>query len=152
MKRPRHLAGECLLIPPQIEDYQDDDMLEKKVLKGKPHPLTDCRQTYKQRRWIACLFTSVGYGTKNTRFSNPGRDSPEKILRQTRMALESLRAQLEDYARSDLGEHDQYAVPGDLWACKFNSGAFGVDWEETMEIIESEFQGFDRPLTVVARS
>jgi len=68
------------------------------------------------------------------------------------MALESLRAQLEDYAQSALGEHDRYEVPGALWACKFNSGAFGVDWEDTLEIIESEFRGFDQSLTVVTRS
>ncbi|KEF57015.1 uncharacterized protein A1O9_07205 [Exophiala aquamarina CBS 119918] len=151
-KRPRHLAGKCLLIPPQIEDYQDDETLEKKASNGKPDPRTYRKQPCKQRRWIACLLTSVGYGTKNMRFNNPGRDSPERILRQTQMALESLRTQLEDYTRCDLGEHDEYAVPGDLWTCKFNSGAFGVDWEETLEIVESEFEGFDQPLTVVARA
>lgn len=147
--RPADLAGKCLIIPPHIEDYQEE---EKRSLKGKSHALAELQQVSKPHRWIACLFTSVGYGNKNMRFNNPGKDPPKKILEQTQTALESLRIHLEESAQLNPSEEDEYGVPGEIWSCKFNSGAFGVDWEETKKILESEFYGFDRPFTIVEKA
>jgi hypothetical protein len=121
-------------------------------VKGNSPALAELQQLSKPQRWIACLLTSVGYGNKNMRFNNPGRDPPKKILEQTRTALESLRILLEDRAQLKLSEEDEYGVPGEIWSCKFNSGAFGVDWEDTKTILESEFYGFDRPFTIVEKA
>lgn len=131
MKKPKHLAGECFLIPPQREDYE---------------------QGNRRKRWIACLFTSVGYGKKNVRLNNPGRDAPDEILTSTHAALEDFRLQLEEWARSNSGAEEEFGPPGEIWSCKFNSGAFGVDWKETKTILEEEFFGFGQTFTVVEKS
>lgn len=130
-KKPKHLAGECLLIPPQREDYE----------RGN-----------RRKRWIACLFTSVGYGKKNIRLNNPGRDPPDQILASTRAALEDFRLQLEERARSNSGAEGEFDPPGEIWSCKFNSGAFGVKWEETKMILEEEFFGLGQTFKVVEKS
>lgn len=75
--------------------------------------------------------------------NNPGKDPKERILKNTSYALEDLRAQLEVRRLPD----DE--KPGEIWSVKFNSGAFGVDWEETLQVLENEFQGFERPWFVV---
>lgn len=37
-----------------------------------------------------------------------------------------------------------------LWACKFNSGFFGVAWEATVKVIEEVFHGWDGEMKVVS--
>jgi ADP-ribose 1''-phosphate phosphatase len=107
------------------------------------------------RRWIACLFTSIGYGKPNIKLNNPGKDSPSKILTNTRLALEELRTQLEEFRLSNFNKmtrrkSDDYK-PGEIWSVKFNSGAFGVDWLDSLRALRQEFDGFERPWFIVEK-
>jgi hypothetical protein len=154
---PRTLIGTCLLIPPQPYDYERARTLK---LKGIDNALLGEITIPKPRRWIACLFTSIGYGRPNKKTNNPGKDSPSLILQHTRLALEELRTRLEDYAISDpkkmkfLGTTAKEAAdekPGEIWSSKFNSGAFGVDWEVTREVLVQEFDTFGSPWTLVQK-
>jgi hypothetical protein len=114
--------------------------------------------TSKPRRWIACLFTSLGYGKPNMRGKNPGRDSTAKILVNTRVALEQLREQLEEEfqklqpagkSAKVTDEDDDDDAPNIIWSPRFNSGAFGVAWEDTLQIILDEFQDFEGVWVIV---
>ncbi|KAJ6111199.1 hypothetical protein N7486_003434 [Penicillium sp. IBT 16267x] len=89
--------------------------------------------------WVICLFTSAGYGK--------GVDSPETILNSTNAALHDLRQKLDDVGeKRRLG---QLGVPGfdQLYACRFNSGLFGVPWAKTRELVDGVVLGL--PLTIV---
>jgi hypothetical protein len=135
-----------------------------------------------KKHWIGCLFTSFGYG-KPTK-SKAGKDSPKKILRNTRTALKDLREQVEaldaghlDPAQEDFagGRNDMGKISGEgagrertanensdmvesrldtnlgpLYACKFNSGSFGVEWKHTRVLIEEVFDGSSRAMHVVS--
>lgn len=85
--------------------------------------------------FIACLRTSIGFGKPNQRTNNPGLDSKDLVIAQTRAALRDLRAQLEE-----MGEERQKEIV--IWSPKFNSGAFKVPWEETEGLIEEVFAGW----------
>jgi hypothetical protein len=132
--------------------------------------------------WIGCLFTSYGYG-KPTKFK-AGKDSPEKILSNTKAALKDLREQVEvldaahpgsaregladrsedgsrtvgeDSNEDKAADEDQGkervrldAELGPLYACKFNSGSFGVEWTDTKALIEAIFDGSNRVMHVVS--
>jgi ADP-ribose 1''-phosphate phosphatase len=115
----------------------------------------DAATLFEKRRWIACLFTSIGYGEPHKAMNNPGKDSQERILGYTRDALEHLRVLLEEYGPTNFDEETNWQTdddkPGDIWCCKFNSGAFGVNWDHTCYVLEEEFAGFERPWTVVTR-
>ncbi|KAG7088960.1 hypothetical protein E1B28_012905 [Marasmius oreades] len=63
---------------------------------------------------VACLFTSRAYGKR--------KDKPEQILAATKMAVL-------DLVRQNTGDKG-------LHACRFNSGKFGVPWEETEQILQ----------------
>ncbi|KIY44773.1 hypothetical protein FISHEDRAFT_67323 [Fistulina hepatica ATCC 64428] len=63
---------------------------------------------------VACLFTSRAYGRR--------KDRKEQILDATRSALLDLNAQNVEPRK-------------ELHACRFNSGKFGVPWEETENIL-----------------
>lgn len=39
---------------------------------------------------------------------------------------------------------------GPLYACKFNSGSFGVEWNDTRVLIEDAFDGSSRTIHVVS--
>jgi hypothetical protein len=39
---------------------------------------------------------------------------------------------------------------GPLYACKFNSGSFGVEWKDTRALIEAGFEGSDRVMHIVS--
>ncbi|OAL33226.1 hypothetical protein AYO20_07543 [Fonsecaea nubica] len=150
--RPYDLTGTCLLIPPQPLDYEQEIMIR---LKGTDKTIPTGESIFRPRRWIACLFTSIGYGRRNMKTNNPGKDSKEKIINNTRMALEDLRVQLEAFGPSNLNPKTAWKTdgdkPGEIWSPKFNSGAFGVDWEDTRMLISEEFNGFERPWTVVEK-
>ena len=120
------------------------------------------------------MFTSKGYG-KLTNYK-PGKDKPERILENTRKTLEDLKRQMEEYdgdngtkggevgegageqETSDKGEEvgskikagqnaaQQHMRP--LFSCKFNSGSFGVEWEDTRKVIEEVFEGSARVVHV----
>ncbi|KAI5793298.1 hypothetical protein EDC01DRAFT_655817 [Geopyxis carbonaria] len=98
---PSDLSGTALLIPPQPGD----------TVKG-PH-------------WVACLFTSVGYGRSV--------DPPEVVVRNTEAALRDLEAQV---AALEAGEVEGGMVPGEWHAAKINSVRFKVPWERTAALLE----------------
>ncbi|KAL2413644.1 hypothetical protein ABEF95_003578 [Exophiala dermatitidis] len=152
--KPYDLIGTCLLIPPQPKDYvQEMTSKRKKNLCGRNgHSST---VVYKKRHWIACLFTSIGFGEPSISGLNPGKDSRTRILIRTQQALEQLRILLEEFQPSNFNPETSWRTdddkPGEIWCCKFNSGAFEVDWEDTCARVEEEFVGFERPWTVVER-
>ncbi|KIV82277.1 hypothetical protein PV11_04398 [Exophiala sideris] len=154
-KKPYDLLGTCLLIPPQRQDYAHK---KDKIKDGDDSKATFPPESvvFDKRRWIACLFTSIGYGKSNMAINNPGKAPKETILINTRYALEELRTRLETLGPSNFDERTSWKTddekPGEIWSVKFNSGAFGVPWKETREILEQEFAGFERPWTVVEKN
>ena len=117
---------------------------------------------------MACLFTSKGYG-KPTKLK-PGKDEPDVILANTREALKDLRRQVEELEAGERHPEDDASVVnggkvkrqesgkrsdgeelGELQACQFNSGSFGVEWEDTRKAIEEVFEGSSRVMHVVSR-
>lgn len=118
---PRSLAGQCLVIPPQEGD----------VARGAP------------RVHIVCLFTSYGYGTPNRRTGKPGKDTTDRIIQQTRASLKAYRTKVDEEAAK--GRREAVAV----YSPMFNSGAFRVPWQRTLEVIEEEFAGAKAAWTVV---
>ena len=129
----RHLLGTCLLIKPQEADYNVYT--------------TDGHDLYQPREWVACLFTSSGWGKGNGNTGNPGKDNPDTILGHTRAALVDMRRQLEAYGVSNFTDNDWRTddhKPGQILAVQFNSGAFKVPWRDTRTVIELVFAGFER--------
>ena len=69
------------------------------------------------------------------------RSPPEVILANTALAVEDLKWQLETFARGDAGvsreegKQDVEMMPRELWACRFNAGLFGVEWEKTRQVL-----------------
>ncbi|KAJ5578734.1 Appr-1-p processing [Penicillium hispanicum] len=78
----------------------------------------------RKSHWIICLFTSYHYRARV--------DAPDLIISSTYAALRDLKEQLEDLDKSD----DTAEKPTGLFACRFNSGAFGVPWKETRKVIQ----------------
>lgn len=127
-------AGRCLIIPPQKEDVDSG---------GSPRGI-----------FVVCLFTSYGYGRGTAR--KPGRDPKSLIVEQTLLALEDFRSQVGgDAMVSDNIQGRELEMQDDrdrdqdqdrmraIFSPKFNSGLFGVPWEETAGQIEKAFQGWD---------
>jgi ADP-ribose 1''-phosphate phosphatase len=136
-----------------------------------------------KKHWIACLFTSEGYGsTKSNQIDilHNTRSSMEELLGEINELTEDAkfckeRGESSDYGdeeegdgEDDEGEEEEeeeeegegeddeeveYDAPGELWACKFNSGKFGVDWEKTEKVVRDvlEKSGQELTLTVVER-
>ncbi|MCJ1352884.1 MAG: ADP-ribose 1''-phosphate phosphatase [Icmadophila ericetorum] len=101
----RSLLGTALLIPPQELTTEEE---------------TGAYNTT-QEIWIACVFTSVGYGKKVSK--------PNTILESTKTAMIDLEKQLKTAKEAE-------KAIGELWAVKINSGSFHVPWEETKKILE----------------
>ncbi|KAL7266893.1 ADP-ribose 1''-phosphate phosphatase [Rhizina undulata] len=95
---PDDLLGTCLLIPPQSGDGLEE-----------------------RQHWIACLFTSKGFGRN--------RDPVEMVLENTDNSLKDLKKQVEELRRGN-------NAPNEWHACKINSARFGVPWERTLNILE----------------
>ena len=125
------LLGSCLLIPPQ--DFDVSSRNRKADFPDRP------------RWWVACLFTSESYGKKTK--SKPGKSSPKEITADTKLALLDLRLQLEN-CQQESNAGKPRPDPKELWACKFNSGSFGVKWEKTVKVIEEVFEGWDGKMKV----
>lgn len=125
------LIGTTQLIAPQHEDYKKANSGLKK----------------KQQHWIACLFTSVGYG-KPTK-TRPGMDKPDVILENTRNSLRDLQTQLLKIEHAAEGKEDE-TIPGELWSCRINSGLFAVQWADTRQVMEEELKSLCRTVTVVS--
>ncbi|MCJ1252078.1 ADP-ribose 1''-phosphate phosphatase [Trapelia coarctata] len=96
----RSLLGTALLIPPQSEDL--------------PSPSS-------AGHWIACLFTSIGYGGR--------KSSADVILEMTKKAMGDLAKKLK-FTRGRGTE------VGELWAVRLNSGKFAVKWDRTKRVLE----------------
>ncbi|KAL9129316.1 MAG: hypothetical protein Q9217_002187, partial [Psora testacea] len=99
------LVGTTLLIPPIGG-------------KGGPH-------------WIACLFTSEGYGQAVS--------SPETILENTKLALEDLAKQIDELRSGEKAvKNDEGEVleVGGCWSVRINSGMFRVKWERTLKVLK----------------
>lgn len=71
--------------------------------------------------YIACLFTSVRFGARV--------DGPEKIVTQTRLAMQDLRKQLSKLS----GPIDANAT---IHMPKINAGLFRVPWRDTEKVLE----------------
>jgi hypothetical protein len=82
--------------------------------------------------------------------------SPDDVLAATKTALGDLRSQLEAFGQSNFGPDKKWTTddekPGRLLSVKFNSGNFGVPWEETEIVLASVFGGFERPVYVFDES
>jgi len=113
------LIGRTLLVPPQPAD----------IGGGRRH-------------WVACLFTSLGYGK--------AVDPPEKVLANTTSALVDLRGQvraLETTAAA--GEASSVLpLPGEWHSAMINSVRFKVPWEETVAVIERVLEGSGKEMVV----
>lgn len=135
--------GTALIIPPQEEDYTpgmrpppwkrrkktktSSSKAEEAPAKGE----TADSDSPKKKHWIVCLFTSWNFGRHVS--------TPDTILENTRWAVEDMKKQLAEL------RDDPARRPGELWSCRFNSGLFGVKWEETRKVLEES--GFE--ITVV---
>jgi ADP-ribose 1''-phosphate phosphatase len=109
-----------LLIPP-CEDPEKGDGEEKE-----------------KQHWIACLFTSAGYGKR--------KDGPDVILENSGKAMRDLLGQVERLGCLAAGEGDELEgkreegnggtkrIAG-LRMCRINSGLFGVEWERTEAVL-----------------
>jgi ADP-ribose 1''-phosphate phosphatase len=100
------------------------------------------------RKWVACLFTSEGYG-KQTK-GHPGRSSVADITKYTKSALADLRTQLEYYRDSTPEPGEGKPDVNELWACKFNSGFFGVDWTVSEQVLKEVFSGWAGEMKIVS--
>ncbi|KAL4934542.1 uncharacterized protein BDV17DRAFT_286238 [Aspergillus undulatus] len=98
--------GTALLIKPQKEDYD--------------------KEPQRRKHWIICLFTSRGYGNK--------KNSVEKILQSTELAVANLEEQLAVQRSKELESEDIGIT--ELRSCRLNSGLFGVEWACTKKILE----------------
>ncbi|KAL8993354.1 MAG: hypothetical protein Q9169_006406 [Polycauliona sp. 2 TL-2023] len=112
----KSLVGTCLLIPP---------FPINKAPPGKPSARQPSSTPPQQEKkfWIACLFTSSGYG-KNV-------DTPTAILHATESAIGDLRRQIEEELNV------QTAEMGSCYGVRINSGLFGVPWRGTKTVLKN---------------
>ncbi|KAL8892782.1 MAG: hypothetical protein Q9215_000374 [Flavoplaca cf. flavocitrina] len=142
----KSLVGTCLLISPF-------PAVETLNFKHRT-PAKPTTQQVEKKYWIACLFTSSGYG-KNV-------DTPSAILDATKRATADLREQIrerririqqneqmkERYEKSlqQNGDHvdtrrllaiceEETEVMGECYSVRINSGLFGVPWVETKRVL-----------------
>jgi ADP-ribose 1''-phosphate phosphatase len=156
------LIGTCQLIPPQRDDYERvvtvrrPPSKRRKIDESEDEKNAAQKSPGSKRHWIACLFTSKGYG-KATK-THPGMDKPEVILENTKKSLVDLKEQLLE--RQHEGEKDEAdtkakrlgskELPGELWSCRFNSGLFAVDWADTRKVLEEELKSVGKAVRVVS--
>ncbi|KAL8860847.1 MAG: hypothetical protein Q9178_002877 [Gyalolechia marmorata] len=148
----KSLVGTCLLIPPfpTIRTYTG----KISSTLSKPTPQQEAK-----RFWIACLFTSAGYGKKV--------DTPASILKATETSVADLARQIADHmnkrrkiaglkekrenlveqdgddkrlraltAQIDREEKESGGEMGGCYSVRINSGLFGVPWEETRRVLK----------------
>jgi ADP-ribose 1''-phosphate phosphatase len=126
--------GTCLLIPPQSEDY------------GPQHSEdADTSENRKSAKvYIACLFTSKGYGRGNKKAGRPAKSPKQTIVKATEQALADFVTQ---YQELEGGKERA----GDIFSVRFNAGSFGVPWETTEEALKRIWDEVDVTWTVVNR-
>lgn len=158
------LIGTCQLIPPQQEDYQRatsdsrPPSQKRRMENSAARNIAAKEQKDSNKQWIACLFTSRGYGKATE--TRPGMDKPDVIVENTRKSLQDLRGQLlllnneheqgGETTGPKTGSKVQEHGPGELWSCKFNSGLFAVDWADTRKVMEEELKGLGKTVRVVS--
>lgn len=123
-KKHEELLGTCLLISPQAEDRK---LVDKEV-------------------FIACLFTSKGYGRKNVKKGNPGLSNKDEVLAATKTALGDFKEQVNQRQDNSKGDDGPLFIA----SVKFNAGSFKVPWEETRAQIEEIFGDYKGTWTVVS--
>ncbi|KAI4275709.1 MAG: hypothetical protein LQ337_003021 [Flavoplaca oasis] len=146
----KSLVGTCLLIQP----FPSAEPLNPK----HPTPAKPTPQQEEKKYWIACLFTSSGYG-KNV-------DTPSAILDATKRAIADLREEInerriqiqqnermkeryEKLLQRDGDDVDmrrllaickeETEVMGECYSVRINSGLFGVPWVETKKVLKWGF-------------
>jgi len=107
------LVGTALLIPPSNSPVSAD---------------SGSTEEWMRDHWIACLFTSKGYGRN---VSNGG-----EIGLNTKNALNDLRKKIHAVQK----EHGKNAV-GQRWSVRLNSKNFRVPWKQTKSIIKESKLG-----------
>ena len=78
------------------------------------------------RFYIACLFTSHGYGQKVS--------PPANILANTASALRSFKDELRSLNQDLAAKH--MPLTGEVWTVRMNSDLFKVKWEDTKAVLE----------------
>lgn len=101
------------MIPPRSAEEKEEDEENDNNGEGSDTSTDDY--------WIACVFTSLGYGRTVS--------SAEVILDSTKRGLGDLHKKLSFLKASGKDT-------GDVWAVRINSGKFGVQWERTKRILE----------------
>ncbi|KAL8906832.1 MAG: hypothetical protein Q9171_006112 [Xanthocarpia ochracea] len=146
------IVGTCLLIPPFPTIRTSTGKISSTLSKPTA-------QQEKKRFWIACLFTSAGYGKKV--------DTPASILAATETAVADLARQIVDHmnkrqkiaelkeeheklidqnsdderlraltAQIDMEEMESGGEMGSCYSVRINSGLFGVPWKETRRVLK----------------
>ncbi|OKL58438.1 ADP-ribose 1''-phosphate phosphatase [Talaromyces atroroseus] len=123
--------GTALIIPPQKEDYAC--FPTPATISDDSHNSHDDQDGMekKKKHWIICLFTSRAYGRYVSK--------PDIILENSVHAIRDMRQQLERLCDAENG--DEWT--GQLYSCRFNSGLFGVEWEDSKRVLERELQGME---------
>ena len=109
----RSLLGTTLLIPPQSTEEVEENEEDDNDGEGS--------NTNTDDYWIACVFTSLGYGRTVS--------SAEVILDSTKRGMGDLHKKLSFLKAGG-------KAVGDVWAVRINSGKFGVQWDRTKRILE----------------
>lgn len=82
-----------------------------------------------QGYYIGCLITSENFGVR--------KDPPDLILEQTTAAVQNLLRSLQSTPKPVPGSGLQFpTLPIPIYSNKFNSGFFGVPWEESEKVLK----------------
>ena len=148
---PEDLMGTCLLIPPQSEDPQADAEVTTQVTQSTSSQGNEVIPAV----FIACLFTSKGYGRGNKKAQRPPRSSKTAIVKATEQSLTNFLVQYNRLGESDdqahHGDAASSARPRDIFSVRINAGSFGVPWETSNQLIKKIWDSTDVTWTVVSR-
>lgn len=131
------MVGRCLVVDPQ-----DEDQDSSKGASGNGVA-------------IACLFTSYGYGGRPVKSGKGGghaaKDGVKKVVESTRTALVELRGWITTIEKGpEETDKDGKKRKVIVYSPKFNSGNFGVDWEDTEAMIKEAFADWDGEWRILA--
>lgn len=134
----KDLVGRCLVVDPQDEDQDSSS-------KGASGNAVA----------IACLFTSYGYGGRPVKSGKGGghaaKDGVKKVVESTKTALEELRGWITKIEEGTEGiGKDGKKREVVVYSPKFNSGNFGVDWEDTKAMIMEAFADWEGEWRILA--
>lgn len=72
------------------------------------------------------------------------------ITKYTKMALQDLLGQLQYYRKLTPPLREQKPDVNELWACKFNSGFFGVEWAVSEQVLQEVFSGWNEEMKIAS--